>query len=171
MPRPRHAAALSYDEEAGGAPQVVAAGSGIVAERIIALAREHGVPIHDDAGLAEALARLQLEAAGARGAVEGGRRGARVGLPADRAGVGAPPRSRCGRTSPREGPRARRPRLAVRPQERAQTSGPPGEDGEPLASQPPRAPRGRSDDSPPNARRPRIRAGPSREAVSGRDAR
>jgi flagellar biosynthesis protein len=62
MPRPRHAAALRYDEEAGGAPQVVAAGSGIVAERIIALAREHGVPIHDDAGLAEALARLQLEA-------------------------------------------------------------------------------------------------------------
>ena len=62
MPKPRHAAALSYDEDAGGAPQVVAAGSGIVAERIIALAREHGVPIHDDAGLAEALARLQLEA-------------------------------------------------------------------------------------------------------------
>ena len=62
MPRPRHAAALRYDEEAGGAPRVVAAGSGIVAERIIALAREHGVPVHDDAGLAEALARLQLEA-------------------------------------------------------------------------------------------------------------
>jgi flagellar biosynthesis protein len=62
MPRPRHAAALSYDEDGGGAPQVVAAGSGIVAERIIALAREHGVPIHDDAGLAEALARLQLDA-------------------------------------------------------------------------------------------------------------
>ena len=62
MPKPRHAAALSYDEDAGGAPRVVAAGSGIVAERIIALAREHGVPIHDDAGLAEALARLQLEA-------------------------------------------------------------------------------------------------------------
>jgi len=62
MPRPRHAAALSYDEASGGAPQVVAAGSGLVAERIITLAREHGVPIHDDAGLAEALARLQLEA-------------------------------------------------------------------------------------------------------------
>ena len=45
-----------------GAPRVVAAGSGIVAERIVALAREHGVPVHDDAGLAEALARLQLEA-------------------------------------------------------------------------------------------------------------
>jgi flagellar biosynthesis protein len=62
MPKPRHAAALSYDSERGGAPQVVAAGSGAVAERIIALARENGVPIHDDAGLAEALARLQLEA-------------------------------------------------------------------------------------------------------------
>ena len=55
MPKRRHAAALRYDKERGGAPQVVA-------ERIIALARENGVPIHDDAGLAEALARLQLEA-------------------------------------------------------------------------------------------------------------
>ena len=62
MPKRRHAAALHYDADRSGAPQVVAAGSGIVAERIIALAREHGVPIHDDAGLAEALARLQLEA-------------------------------------------------------------------------------------------------------------
>ena len=62
MPKPRRAAALSYDSERGGAPQVVAAGSGIVAERIIALARENGVPIHDDAAVAEALARLQLEA-------------------------------------------------------------------------------------------------------------
>ena len=62
MPKRRHAAALHYDADRGGAPQVVAAGSGIVAERIIALAREHGVPVHDDAGLAEALARLQLEA-------------------------------------------------------------------------------------------------------------
>jgi flagellar biosynthesis protein len=62
MPRPRHAAALSYDGESGGAPRVVAAGTGAVAERIIALALEHGVPVRDDAGLAEALARLQLEA-------------------------------------------------------------------------------------------------------------
>ena len=62
MPKRRHAAALRYDSERGGAPRVVAAGSGVVAERIIALARENGVPVHDDAGLAEALARLQLEA-------------------------------------------------------------------------------------------------------------
>ena len=38
MPKRRHAAALSYDSERGGAPRVVAAGSGVVAERIIALA-------------------------------------------------------------------------------------------------------------------------------------
>jgi flagellar biosynthesis protein len=61
MPKRRHAAALSYDNEQGGAPRVVAVGSGVVAERIIALARENGVPIQDDAGLAEALSRLQLD--------------------------------------------------------------------------------------------------------------
>jgi flagellar biosynthesis protein len=62
MPARKHAAALRYDADGGGAPKVVAAGSGEVAERIIALAREHGVPVRDDAALAQALARLQLEA-------------------------------------------------------------------------------------------------------------
>jgi flagellar biosynthesis protein len=62
MPGPRRAAALRYDPEAGGAPTVVAAGSGELADRIIALAREHGVPVREDAPLAAALARLQLEA-------------------------------------------------------------------------------------------------------------
>jgi flagellar biosynthesis protein len=62
MPGPRRAAALRYDPESGGAPTVVAAGSGELAERIIALAREHGVPVREDAPLAAALARLELEA-------------------------------------------------------------------------------------------------------------
>jgi flagellar biosynthesis protein len=62
MPARKHAAALRYDDESGGAPVVVAAGSGELAERIIALAIENGVPIRDDAALAEALARLELEA-------------------------------------------------------------------------------------------------------------
>jgi flagellar biosynthesis protein len=62
MPGPRRAAALRYDADSGGAPKVVAAGSGELAERIIALALEHGVPVRDDAALAEALARLELEA-------------------------------------------------------------------------------------------------------------
>jgi flagellar biosynthesis protein len=62
MPEPRKAAALRYEPGRAGAPTVVAAGSGEVAERILALAREHGIPIRDDAALAQALARLALEA-------------------------------------------------------------------------------------------------------------
>jgi flagellar biosynthesis protein len=62
MPVRKKAVALRYDAERGGAPRVVASGSREVAERIVALALEHGVPVRDDAALAEALARLQLEA-------------------------------------------------------------------------------------------------------------
>jgi flagellar biosynthesis protein len=59
--KPKRAAALRYDSEGGGAPKVVASGSGHVADRILALAKEHGVPVREDAALAEALARLQLD--------------------------------------------------------------------------------------------------------------
>jgi flagellar biosynthesis protein len=54
----RHAAALHY--EGAGAPKIVASGRGHVAERIIAAAREAGVPIRDDRALAESLSRLEL---------------------------------------------------------------------------------------------------------------
>jgi flagellar biosynthesis protein len=54
------AAALAYDPHGTGPPQIVAAGSGATAERIVALAREHGVPLHQDAGLVEALSRLEV---------------------------------------------------------------------------------------------------------------
>jgi flagellar biosynthesis protein len=59
---PRRAAALRYERESGRPPRVVASGSGEVAERILAAARDAGVPVRDNAGLAEALARLELEA-------------------------------------------------------------------------------------------------------------
>ena len=58
-PEGRHAAALHY-ENTGGAPKIVAAGRGHVAERIIAAAKEAGVPIRDDRALAESLSRLEL---------------------------------------------------------------------------------------------------------------
>ena len=61
-PRPRRAAALRYEAGSDQAPRVVAAGKGIVAERIIAEARAAGVPVRDDAALAEALAGLDLGA-------------------------------------------------------------------------------------------------------------
>jgi flagellar biosynthesis protein len=58
--RPLRAAALRYD--GSGAPRVVAAGSGEIARRILELGQEHGVAMREDAALADALARLQLEA-------------------------------------------------------------------------------------------------------------
>jgi flagellar biosynthesis protein len=58
--RERRAAALRYDAGSDEAPRVVAAGKGLVAERILAEARAAGVPVRDDAALAEALAGLDL---------------------------------------------------------------------------------------------------------------
>jgi flagellar biosynthesis protein len=52
------AAALSYPGH--GAPKVVAAGKGLLAERILELAREAGVPTREDGALAQALAELDL---------------------------------------------------------------------------------------------------------------
>ena len=57
-PRKRRAAALRY--EGKGAPKVVAAGRGLIAEKILAAAREAGVPVREDAALAEALSGLEL---------------------------------------------------------------------------------------------------------------
>jgi flagellar biosynthesis protein len=59
-PRPKRATALRYDGGEHAAPKVVATGRGLVAERILAEARAAGVPIRDDAALAEALAGLEI---------------------------------------------------------------------------------------------------------------
>ena len=56
---PRRASALKY--EGVGAPKVVASGRGLVADRILEIAREAGLPIRSDAALAEALAQLELD--------------------------------------------------------------------------------------------------------------
>jgi flagellar biosynthesis protein len=58
---PRRAAALKYEQGAEGAPRVVAAGAGLIADKIVEIAREQGVAIREDPALAEALARLELE--------------------------------------------------------------------------------------------------------------
>jgi flagellar biosynthesis protein len=54
------AVALVYDEKEARAPRVVAAGKGIVAEKIIATAREAGVYIKEDPNLVEILAKIPL---------------------------------------------------------------------------------------------------------------
>jgi flagellar biosynthesis protein len=60
-PQRRRATALHY-EHGEHAPRVTATGSGLVAERIIAAAREAGVPIRSDSALSEALGGLSLGA-------------------------------------------------------------------------------------------------------------
>jgi flagellar biosynthesis protein len=56
------ATALTYDPLGNEPPEISASGTGLIAQRIIALAREHHVPLHEDAGLVEALARLEIGA-------------------------------------------------------------------------------------------------------------
>ena len=56
----QRAVALRYEQREAAAPVVTASGQGAVAERILALAREHGVPIHADRELMEVLSKLEL---------------------------------------------------------------------------------------------------------------
>lgn len=56
--RPPLAVALHYSRS--DAPRVVAKGGGAVAENIIAIAKQHGVPLEEDAALVAALAQIDL---------------------------------------------------------------------------------------------------------------
>ena len=57
--RPK-ATALKYNAEKDTAPRLVAKGSGLVADRIMAIAKEHNVPLREDAQLVEILSTLDL---------------------------------------------------------------------------------------------------------------
>lgn len=54
------AVAIVYDEKESSAPKVVASGKGVVAEKIIATAREAGIHIQEDANLVEILAKIPI---------------------------------------------------------------------------------------------------------------
>ncbi len=56
----RTAVALRYEQEKGGAPKVIAKGRSLIAEQILALAREHDIHIHESPELIEVLIRLEL---------------------------------------------------------------------------------------------------------------
>jgi flagellar biosynthesis protein len=62
LPR-RRAAALRYVAGETAAPEVLASGEGHLAEKIIALAREHGIPIHESPDLVRLLTQLPPESA------------------------------------------------------------------------------------------------------------
>lgn len=56
----KKAVSLKYDKFRDTAPRVTAKGQGKVAENIIALALEHGIPVQDDPDLVEVLASLDI---------------------------------------------------------------------------------------------------------------
>ncbi len=56
--KPTTAVALHYDGKE--APRITAQGTGELAEQIIALAKEHGIPLQEDAALVSLLSKLDL---------------------------------------------------------------------------------------------------------------
>lgn len=56
----KKAVALKYDRGKDVAPRVTAKGRGALADRILSLARKHGIPIEKDTALMEALYRLDI---------------------------------------------------------------------------------------------------------------
>ena len=57
----RKAVAVRYERGQDRAPRVVAKGRGSIAERIIAIAEEHGVPHYEDPNLVQALEALDMD--------------------------------------------------------------------------------------------------------------
>ncbi|EPJ46686.1 MAG: hypothetical protein OFPII_17770 [Osedax symbiont Rs1] len=58
--KPNLAVALKYDVQAGGVPTIVAKGKGLIAEKIIELAQQNEVHIHENPELLEILIRLEI---------------------------------------------------------------------------------------------------------------
>ncbi|WP_164930594.1 EscU/YscU/HrcU family type III secretion system export apparatus switch protein [Aquifex aeolicus] len=56
----KKAVALKYNPEEDRAPVIVAKGRGEVAEKIIKIAKEKGIPITEDENLVEALIKIDL---------------------------------------------------------------------------------------------------------------
>ncbi len=56
----RRAVALRYEAHKRKAPQVVAKGQGKIAERIIQIAKQHNIHIHQDTELTNMLYKLEL---------------------------------------------------------------------------------------------------------------
>ena len=61
MDKSPKAVALKYDQKKDTAPRVIAKGRGEIAEKIIAVAKEHNVPLYEDKNLIQILEALDLE--------------------------------------------------------------------------------------------------------------
>ena len=62
MEEQKKAAALSYDPAKDRAPQLVAAGRGLIAEKILEVARAAGIPVREDRNLVHLLEVLEINA-------------------------------------------------------------------------------------------------------------
>jgi flagellar biosynthesis protein len=56
----KSAIAVHYDKVKDNAPRVVAKGKGSIADKIIELAEQNNIPIHEDPDLIEVLSKLDL---------------------------------------------------------------------------------------------------------------
>lgn len=56
----KKAVALRYDEQNNAAPVIVASGLGYMAEKIVEIANESGVPVYEDNSLATVLTQMKL---------------------------------------------------------------------------------------------------------------
>lgn len=56
----KKAVALKYDSAQDAAPKIAASGKGLVAEKILEIARQENIPIYKDPQLAEALIQLDI---------------------------------------------------------------------------------------------------------------
>jgi len=59
--RPPVAVALTYEFGRPHLPRIVASGQGQMAERILSIAADNGIPVHEDADLATLLAAVELD--------------------------------------------------------------------------------------------------------------
>jgi len=59
--KPIIAAAIEYDAKRDNAPRMTAKGRGHIAEKIIALARKHNIPVKEDPVLVDLLSRLDID--------------------------------------------------------------------------------------------------------------
>ncbi|GGH16940.1 EscU/YscU/HrcU family type III secretion system export apparatus switch protein [Paenibacillus segetis] len=57
----KRAVALKYEPSQNEAPVITAKGRGLLAERIMETAKEHGIPIQEDPALVEVLSKLDLD--------------------------------------------------------------------------------------------------------------
>ncbi len=58
--KPKRAVALKYDPNKNNAPVVIASGSGYIADKVVEIAEENGVPVYKDDSLSVMLSQLDM---------------------------------------------------------------------------------------------------------------